>query len=134
MPERQARRVVHADTPTETSPSGLPVQHLVSEAIGAEQVFVAQQWLRPDDRVLLHTHQIEEALVFLSGSGEATLGGETVTIGTGVTLFVPPGIPHGFQNTGGRPLHVLVVFPGATFAETRIVEPDTGSPQETPFA
>ena len=37
-------------------PSGLPTQHLVSARDGAEALFVAQQWLQPGDRVLLHIH------------------------------------------------------------------------------
>ena len=55
-------------------PSGLPAQHIVTEAAGAEAIFVGQQWLEPGDRVLLHTHPVEEALTFMSGIGEAWLG------------------------------------------------------------
>ena len=103
------------------SPSGLPTQHLVSKRDGAEALFVAQQWLQPGDRVLLHTHPVEEAITFLSGSGEATLGDETVPIGTGVSLYIPAGEVHGFHCTEGT-LHALVVFPVPEFAETTIVE------------
>jgi hypothetical protein len=31
---------------------------------------------------------------------------------------------HGFRNTGPERLHVFVIFPGASFAQTDIVEPD----------
>ena len=105
------------------SPSGLPTQHLVSARDGAEGLFVAQQWLQPGDRVLLHTHPVEEAITFLSGSGEATLGEETVLIGAGVSLYIPAGVVHGFRCTEGT-LHVMVVFPVPEFAETTIVEPE----------
>lgn len=104
------------------SPSGLPTQHLVAARDGATAIFVGQQWLRPGDRVLLHIHPVEEALVFLAGEGEATLGDERVPIGAGVSLYVPPGLVHGFQCTGPETLHVIVVFPGARFAETTFVE------------
>ena len=103
------------------SPSGLPTQHLVSARDGAEGIFVAQQWLQPGDRVLLHTHPVEEAITFLSGSGEATLGDETVPIGAGVSLYVPALAVHGFHCTEGT-LHVMVVFPTSEFAPTTIVE------------
>jgi quercetin dioxygenase-like cupin family protein len=117
----RGRRIEHATVPVVASPSGLPSQHLVSARVGSENLFVAQQWLQPGDRVLLHMHPVEEAVVFLSGTGEATLGEETVPIGAGVSLFIPAGVVHGFHCTEGT-LHVLVVFPGAEFAETTIVE------------
>jgi quercetin dioxygenase-like cupin family protein len=82
---------------------------------------VAQQWLAPGDRVLLHTHPVDEALTFLAGEGEATLGDDIVSIGAGISLYLPAGLIHGFRCTAGR-LHVLVVFPGGEFAETTIIE------------
>jgi len=118
---RQSQRIDHADVPIVASPSGLPTQHLVSARDGAGGLFVAQQWLQPGDRVLLHTHPVEEAITFLSGSGQATLGEETVLIGVGVSLYIPAGEVHGFRCTEGT-LHVFVVFPTPEFAETTIVE------------
>ena len=118
-------RIEHAAVPIVASPSGLPTQHLVSARVGAEHLFVGQQWLQPGERVLLHTHPVEEALTFLSGAGEATLGEETVPIGAGVSLYIPAGVVHGFRCTAGT-LHVLVVFPGPEFAETTIIEGEAG--------
>lgn len=119
----QGARIVHAERPIVPSPSGLPTQHLVCGETGSSQIFVGQQWLQPGDRVFRHDHPIEEALIFLSGSGEATIGDETVSIGAGVSLFIPPGVLHGFHNTGDDVLHLLVVFPGNGFATTDFVEP-----------
>jgi quercetin dioxygenase-like cupin family protein len=116
-----AVRIDHASLPIVPSPSGFPTQHLVSARDGAEHLFVAQQWLQPGDRVLLHTHPVEEAITFLSGTGEATLGAETLPIGAGVSLYIPAGVVHGFHCTEGT-LHVLVAFPVPEFAETTIVE------------
>jgi quercetin dioxygenase-like cupin family protein len=116
-----SRLIDHATIPIVASPSGLPTQHLVSARDGAEGLFVAQQWLQPGDRVLLHTHPVEEAITFLSGSGEATLDEETVPIGAGVSLYIPAGAVHGFRCTEGI-LHVMFVFPAPEFAESTIVE------------
>jgi quercetin dioxygenase-like cupin family protein len=77
---------------------------------------------------LLHTHPVEEAVMFLTGTGEATLGDETVAIAAGVSLFFPPGLVHGFRNTGTDVLHVVIVFPVPHFAETTIVEGNEGGP------
>lgn len=119
--ERRARRIEHAELPIVPSPSGLPTQHLIAARDGAEGIFLGQQWLQPGDRVLLHTHPVEEALTFLSGAGEASLDNETVPIGPGVSLYIPAGVVHGFHCTEGT-LHVIVVFPVPEFAETMIID------------
>lgn len=113
------RRIEHADVAVVRSPSGLPTQHLVSARDGATSLFVGQQWLQPGERVLPHTHPVEEALVFLAGRGWAVMGDETVAIGAGVSLYIPAGVVHGFRCTD-EALHVLVVFPTPEFAETRM--------------
>jgi quercetin dioxygenase-like cupin family protein len=117
-----ARRIAHDELPIIASPSGLPSQHIVTEAIGANAIFVGQQWLEPGDRVLLHSHPVEEALTLLAGTGEARLDNATVSIGPGISLFIPPGLVHGFRNTGSERMHVMIVFEGPRFAETVICE------------
>jgi mannose-6-phosphate isomerase-like protein (cupin superfamily) len=117
-------RIVHAEAPVASGPSGLPIRHLVDERIGATGLFVGEQALAPGQRVLLHTHPVEEVLVFVGGEGEATLGDERVPIGPGVSLHVPPGVAHGFHPTGTEPLRLLVLFPTPRFAETALVGAD----------
>lgn len=123
------RRIDPAEVPVVPSPSGLPTQHLVSATDGATGTFLGQQWLAPGDRVLFHTHPVEETLMFLSGSGEATLGdpAATVPLAAGTCLLIPAGVPHGFRNTGETTLHVLVVFPIPAFAPTDLREPSAGA-------
>lgn len=114
-------RIVHAEAPVSAGPSGLPIRHLVDDRIGATGLFVGEQAVAAGQRVLLHTHPVEEVLVFVGGEGEAVLGEERVPVGAGVTLHVPPGVVHGFRPTGGEPLRLLVVFPTPRFAETTLV-------------
>ena len=115
------QRIAHIEVPIVPSPSGLPTQHLISSAIGANSLFVAQQWLQPGEKVLLHTHPVEESITFLSGMGEATLGAQIVEIGAGTSLYIPAGAVHGFRCTAGT-LLVLFAFPIAEFAATTLVE------------
>ncbi|MGH2561374.1 MAG: cupin domain-containing protein [Thermomicrobiales bacterium] len=126
MPEHTTspagRLLIHAALPVGRSPSRLPLQAIVSEEIGSTSLYVGQQWLAPGDRVMLHTHPVEEALTFLAGSGEATLGADVVPIAVGTSLYIPAGVVHGFRNTGEDSLHVMVVFPTPAFAETTMVE------------
>ena len=121
IPAGRGRRIVHADIPIVPSPSGLPSRHLVTAMDGARALFVGEQWLQPGDRVLLHTHPVEETLTFLAGAGEATLDGVPVPIGPGVSLYIPAGVVHGFRCDAGE-MHVFITFPTPYFAETTIVE------------
>lgn len=118
-----ATRVNPAEQPVRASPSGLLTQYLAWRETGGTGLFVAQQWLGTGQRVFLHTHAVEEVLVFVAGSGTATLGDAEVPVGPGITLVVPAGIVHGFRNDEAETLHVLVIFPGDTFAQTDFVEP-----------
>lgn len=115
-------KIVHSERPVVPSPSGLPTQHLVCRDTGSSTIFVGQQWLQPGDRVYRHSHPCEESVTFLSGTGEATMGEETVSISAGTSLFFPTGLLHGFRNTGTEVMHVIVVFPVPYFAPTDIVE------------
>ena len=110
-------RIEHDIAATDRSPSGLPLRHLVSSAIGAG-LYVGEQWLPRDGLVPRHIHPVEEVLVFLAGEGIASLGDESVPVGPGVTLHIPAGEPHGFRNTGASELRLLVIFPTPEFADT----------------
>jgi len=96
-------RLVHAELPIVPSPSGLPSQHIVTEHIGATSLFLGQQWLQPGDEVLRHTHPCEEAVMFLAGSGDATLDEETVAIVPGCSLFSRPAWSTGSATQGRLP-------------------------------
>lgn len=41
-----------------------------------------------------HSHDTEEVVVFLTGSGRATVGGRALRYGPGDTLILPPGEVH----------------------------------------
>lgn len=110
-------RIEHDAVPDDRAPSGLPLRHLVSGAIGAG-LYIGEQRLPPDGVVPLHTHPVEEILVFLAGDGIAALGDDSATVGPGVTLHIPAGEPHGFRNMGSGELRVLVIFPTPEFADT----------------
>ena len=110
-------RLEHDASPNDRAPSGLPLRHLVSGAIGAG-LYVGEQRLPPDGVVPRHTHPVEEVLIFLAGEGIAAYGDESTTVGPGITLYIPAGEPHGFHNTGAGELRVLLIFPTPEFAET----------------
>ncbi|MBA3336675.1 MAG: cupin domain-containing protein [Chloroflexia bacterium] len=122
QPRSGGTRIVHAERPIIASPSGLPSQALIDASSGSVALFAGQQWLQPGEEVRRHTHPVEEALIFLTGRGEATLGDERLEIGAEISLHIPAGLAHGFANTGDEPLTVLILFPLPTFAPTHFVD------------
>ncbi len=115
-------RIINDDQPTDRSPSGLPLRHLVTGNVGSSALYVGEQWLQPRDEVLPHTHPIEEVLLFTAGSGEVRVGGESFAVHAGVTVHIPAGELHGFRNTGQDELRLYVLFSANEFAATEIIE------------
>lgn len=111
--------------PIGRSPSNLPLQHLVDADDGSTQLYLGQQWLRPGERVLDHTHPCEEILHFLSGEATVRLGDEYLAVSGGDSVHIPTGMLHGFTNSGRNELQLLVIFPAPAFAPTDI-QPEVG--------
>jgi mannose-6-phosphate isomerase-like protein (cupin superfamily) len=61
-----------------------------------------------------HTHEgeraLEEIYYVLQGQGIMTVEDETVPIGPGDAVLVPPGVDHGLANTGSEPLRLVLLF------------------------
>ncbi|CAB4712541.1 MAG: cupin domain-containing protein [Actinobacteria bacterium] len=56
-----------------------------------------------------HTHEIaEQIFYFISGTGTVWYGDEKTIVGPGFTMFVPPTINHGVENTGDEDLVFIV--------------------------
>jgi quercetin dioxygenase-like cupin family protein len=54
----------------------------------------------PGEGPELHRHPYEEVFAVLEGEATFTLGDETRVARAGDFLVAPPGVPHGFKNTG----------------------------------
>ncbi len=58
-----------------------------------------------------HLHRdIEETFLVRSGTLQFLLGAEVMTVTTGEVVRVPPGVQHGYANTSGSPVNLLVSF------------------------
>ena len=61
-----------------------------------------------------HTHagngELEEIYYFLEGKGVMSVEGEDVPIAAGDSVMVPPGIDHGFRNTGDSLLKLVLIW------------------------
>lgn len=61
-----------------------------------------------------HTHEgkgeLEEIYYFLEGEGTMSVESEDVAIAAGDSIMVPPGIDHGFRNTGDSLLKLVIIW------------------------
>ena len=65
----------------------------------------------PGEQLAMDTHDADEIVVILSGSGEGTVGDETAPLPTYGMVFIPAHAPHGFRNTSNEVLRVVGFFP-----------------------
>jgi mannose-6-phosphate isomerase-like protein (cupin superfamily) len=72
----------------------------------------------PGKGVELHVHPYSETFVLLEGSGRWTAGDDVVYLRANQILVVPPDTPHGFRNTGERPLLLVTVHESGTLEQT----------------
>ncbi len=66
-------------------------------------------WTDPGGGVLAeHVHPVlEERFEILEGEITVTLDGQSKRLGPGDRAVVAPGVRHSFENTGGRPAHLV---------------------------
>ena len=76
----------------------------------------------PGAAVILHSHNVDESVTVIEGSGRAEIDGQEFEVDTFSTSYVPAGVNHRFMNTGGGPMRILWVYAGTevtrTIAET----------------
>lgn len=76
----------------------------------------------PGRGVGLHVHPYAETFLLLEGQGRWTAGDATVELAPKQILVVPPETPHGFQNTGDVPLHLVSVHDSGELIQTFLDE------------
>lgn len=75
----------------------------------------------PGGEVGNETHKYtEQTLFFLTGSGEAELGGKKFPIGPGDVVVVTAGTEHNFRNTGIEPLKIYTVYAPPNHIDGRV--------------
>ncbi len=66
--------------------------------------------VNPGDDIGEETHDVDQVLYFLSGSGEAVLDGQRSPISANSLVVVPAGTLHNFVNTGSQPLKLFTIY------------------------
>ena len=78
----------------------------------------------------LHTHDVEEAHVLLSGSAKYLIGDREFTVQAPYVAKVPAGMPHTFINAGSELMNIIAVFPSKSPNVKRIGPNPLVQPQE----
>ena len=85
---------------------------LITDPSGrVDDVTVVMEEVAPGDRIPLHRHRVNEAVMIVSGEAEVTLGDEVVRPVAGSTVFIPAGTVHGHRNVGSDVLRIVAIFP-----------------------
>ena len=63
-----------------------------------------------DGEIGEEVHDVDQILTFVSGAGEAKVGGRTRQVVQGDLVVVPAGTKHNFTNTGPNPLVLYTVY------------------------
>ena len=65
----------------------------------------------PGDRIPLHRHDVDEAVIVVEGQGQYHLGGQAHAVSAGDVVFIPAGVVHGTVNDGDEVLFLHAFFP-----------------------
>jgi len=66
--------------------------------------------IEPGEDIGEETHNVDQWLFFVSGSGEAILNRERTAIAANSLVMVPAGTRHNFINTGDMPLKLFTIY------------------------
>ncbi len=87
--------------------------------------------IEPGNDIGDEVHDVDQVLMFVTGSGEAVLNGQRIPISTNRLVVVPAGTRHNFINTGDTALKLFTIYappeeePGTvhrTRAEAQVAE------------
>lgn len=92
---------------------------LVTLRSGARQMLNGITVIAPGGAIPEHFHDCEESVIVLDGAGVAVVGGARHQVGPGDTTWIPPGLPHFFQNASATAgLRIFWTYASATATRT----------------
>ncbi len=97
--------------------SGCQVRWLVDAQQGAPNFAMRQFEVAPGGYTPKHSHPYEHEVFVLEGEGVVLEGDVEHPLKTGDFVFVTPGEPHQFKNTGPRPLKFLCMVPNSSVGQ-----------------
>jgi quercetin dioxygenase-like cupin family protein len=89
-----------------------------SQATGNASSAVVYFEIEPGHYLGTHTDSVEEIVLLLSGTVEASLGDEYGTLTAGEAVLIPAMVPHGIRNVGKEKARCVGFFASATLVST----------------
>jgi quercetin dioxygenase-like cupin family protein len=87
------------------------VRRLITKDDGAENFAMRHFEIAPGGQSAHHTHDWEHETFILDGHGSVVCGEEKKRVGPGYVIFIPPNVPHHFENLGHEALRFLCLIP-----------------------
>lgn len=104
---------------------GSEIRELLNpDSHGVRNQSLAEATVPPGHRTHLHLHlRTEEIYHIKAGQGRMTLGKETLAVGPGDSILIPPGTPHCIEAIGREPLRILCCCsPAYSHEDTKLLE------------
>ena len=86
---------------------------LVSAADGATSLTIKEVTLHPGYEGRLHTHDVDIAIMVMSGAVQIVDDDDVRTVRSGCPLLAPPGRPHKLINRLWTPVQLLITYPSS---------------------
>ena len=102
-----------ADQPATAWRPGQTLREVMGAAQGSTSLSMQHFTVEPGGKTPLHRHDVDEALLPLSGRIDVYLDEAWHAVGPGELCVFPAGRPHAFTGAGDEPARILTVFPVA---------------------
>jgi quercetin dioxygenase-like cupin family protein len=93
---------------------GVTIRWVIGRPEGAPNFAMRVIEFQPGAVFARHQHPYEHQIFVLEGEGVVEGMEKAVPMQSGTALYVPPGEPHGYRNTGEGALRFICVVPHAT--------------------
>ena len=86
------------------------VRIMVDKSRGSQGIALVRGRIAPGGVLPRHTHDVEEALTVLQGTGLSEIGDEKYTITAGDAVLLPAHVPHQLSSVGDEDLLFVTAF------------------------
>ena len=70
------------------------------ETVGSKSIWMGVGFLASQEEVPSGSHDLEEALYLVKGSGFVSVNGQKTRLKTGTAIYIPSNVEHSIKNTG----------------------------------
>jgi mannose-6-phosphate isomerase-like protein (cupin superfamily) len=120
-------KTAYRDIPAYVTKDGSEIRELLHPLLhGNRHQSLAEAIVPVGTRTKLHRHHRSEELYHITaGHGRMTLGNESLEVGAGDTVLIPPGTLHCIETLGDAALRILCCCsPAYAHDDTELVEDD----------